>query len=504
MLHLCNATVYDGTGADPQQGDLLIDGMRIVAVGRFMPPAQAQKIDLCGQAVAPGFIDLHSHSDLHVLDANLAKTRQGVTTEVVGNCGFSAFPHCGCPDEVGAYNNGILSSTHTFASLREYRTALSGPQVPAHIETLVGHGTLRTAALRKNPALHGKALTVELCRLLDQALGEGAAGFSTGLMYAPGATAPLSELQELCTVTAQHGKLYATHMRSYSWELEAAVDEQLQLARSSRCRLQISHLQAAGRANWHRQQASLHAIECAHAEGVDVAFDAYPYLAGSTVLSQLLPQHVWERGFASYSEHIAAPDVRRELASWLDTHTAQRWCDILISSHAPFPSGEQLARQNIADYAEAHQISGGEAILDLIERSQGQINIIAFNQSEENLRQLLTHPLAAVISDGLYTDGIPHPRLYGSFVHWLGYYVRQLNWLSLPQAIYKITGFPASRLGLRDRGRLTAGSLADIVCFDPAEIASPATYETPRACPTGIRAVYRNGTQIYPAVQPAG
>jgi dihydroorotase/N-acyl-D-amino-acid deacylase len=504
MILLHNAQLYDGQGSDAEYGSVLIDGDRIAAVGHFPVPSQAQAIDLHGLALTPGFIDLHSHSDAKLLDGDPAKTLQGVTTELVGNCGFSAFPHCGHPHAVGSYNDGILCDTRTFSSAAEFLLETRGPQVRAHVETLVGHGTLRTAALESDPLLRGPALTAALCALLDQAFAEGAAGFSSGLMYAPGATAPAEELEALCAVVARHGKLYATHMRSYSWELEDAVAEQIRLARHSGCRLQISHLQAAGQANWHRQQKALDSIEAARAEGIDVAFDAYPYLAGSTVLSQLLPQQIWEQGFTSYRQSTADPAARRELAQWLQSHTPQRWTDIHISAHTPLAGGEDLTGQTVAAYADGRQIGPAEAVLELIERTAGQISIVAFNQSEENLLQLLTHPLSSVISDGLYSRGTAHPRLYASFVSFLGYYVRQLGWLSLSQAIYKITGFPASRLGLSDRGKLSVGCLADLVCFDPAKIGSPSTYEIPCANPIGIHSVYRNGIQIVPTVQPAG
>lgn len=504
MFLLRNAQIFDGNGGDAFHGDLLIDGDRIAALGSFDAPPGTPSIDLHGLALAPGFIDLHSHSDAKLLDGDPAKTLQGVTAELVGNCGFSTFPHCDCPEDVGAYNDGILCDRRTFSSAAEFLSATRKPTVLAHVETLVGHGTLRTAALSCNPELRSEALTEELCRLLNLALNEGAAGFSSGLMYAPGATAPHKELVALCKVVSQHNKLYATHMRSYSWELEAAVEEQLALARESGCRLQISHLQAAGQANWHRQRNALDAIETAHAEGIDVAFDAYPYLAGSTVLSQLLPQDFWEHGFRTYQKKIASKAMRSELVEWLKTHTAQRWTDIHISAHAALTEGDNLTGQTVAEYAEERKLDPAEAVLDLIERTAGQINIVAFNQSEENLRELLTHPLSCVISDGLYSRGMPHPRLYGSFVSLLGYYVRQLNWLSLPQAIHKITGFPANRLGLLDRGRLSVDCLADIVCFDAATIGSPSTYAIPHANPTGIHFVYRNGVQILPSVQPAG
>jgi dihydroorotase/N-acyl-D-amino-acid deacylase len=504
MILLHDALLYDGEGREPECGDLLLDGDRIAAVGIFSAPPSAHIVPLHGLAVAPGFIDLHSHSDAKLLDGDTAKTLQGVTTELVGNCGFSAFPDCGCPREVGAYNEGILCDERTYAGAAEFLREARGSLALAHVESLVGHGTLRTAALRRNPALAGEALTAELCSMLDEALAEGAAGFSSGLMYAPGATAPLEELEALCKVVARRGKLYATHMRTYAAQLVEAVDEQIGLARRSGCRLQISHLQAVGPANWHRQRAALERIEMAHAEGMEIAFDAYPYLAGSTVLSQLLPQSVWVDGYASYLASVHDAGARSQLAEWVRANTAQRWADIHISAHAPVDNGEDLAGQTVAGYAERQGISPAEAVLELIERTRGQIGIVSFNQSEENLRESLTHPLSSIVSDGLYSHGTPHPRLYGAFAQFLGHCARELGWLTLPEAIRKITSLPADRMGLRDRGRLAVGCRADLVCFDPQQIASPATYDAPRARPIGIHAVYRNGVEIVAGTHPAG
>lgn len=504
MLLLKDALIVDGLNTPRSHGDLLIQDERIVAVGSLVAPCEATVVDLAGRVLAPGFIDLHSHSDAKLLDGNPVKTLQGVTTEVVGNCGFSIFPNCGAEGAVGAYNDGILCDVRTFARAADFLAACNQHSRNAHVESLVGHGTLRTAALALKPHLHGAALSEFLCDLLEEALLEGAAGFSSGLMYAPGATAPTEELEALCSVVARHNKLYATHMRSYSWTLEEAVEEQLHLARKTGCRLQISHLQAAGQLNWHRQQHALDAIESAFAKGIDVAFDCYPYLAGSTVLSQLLPQEIWVEGFESFTTRIASDAARNEVSRWIENNTAQRWADIFISAHAPLESGQSLLQTTIAQFAEQEAVEPGEAVLRLIERTRGDINIVAFNQSEENLRQLITHPLSSIISDGLFSRGIPHPRLYGSFVSLLGYYVHQCGWLSLEEAVHKITAAPAARIQLVDRGRLAKGCVADLVCFDPEHVSSPANYANPRALPFGIHSVYRNGKEILASVQPAG
>jgi dihydroorotase/N-acyl-D-amino-acid deacylase len=495
-IFLRDGLIFDGTGAAPCVASILVRDGRIAEFGEMEPPPGVPVFNASGLAVSPGFIDLHSHSDLKTLDCDQAKALQGVTTEVVGNCGFSAFPTGGHAGIVGSYNEGILGDSRGFASATEFLVASRRFSRMAHIETLVGHGTLRTAAIAQAPGISGQRLTEILCAMLDEALSEGAAGLSSGLMYAPGATAPREELEALCLVVARHGKLYGTHMRSYSWQLIESLDEQLDLARRTGCRLQISHLQAVGRANWHKQQLALNRIEAARATGIDVGFDAYPYLAGSTVLGQLVPQEAFEEGFGTFERLLSSPSQRANLEESLRSQTAQRWCDILIAAHAPLPNGENLEGVSIEQIARQRSVAPEAAVLDLLLETHGKINIIAFNQSESNLRALLTHPLCSVITDGVYVKGTPHPRLYGTFPFFLGSLCRDRGWLSLQEAIRKITSLPASRLGLLDRGRIAKGLVADLTVFDPEHITAAATYSDPCLPPMGIRLVLRKGLPL--------
>jgi N-acyl-D-amino-acid deacylase len=501
MLLLQDCTLYDGSGEPPRMGNLLIRDGHIAAVGLVEIPTGAEVLALRGLAVAPGFIDLHSHSDIQSLEGDMAKAQQGVTTELVGNCGFSAFPNAGCAAEVGAYNLGILSATRTFASARDFLAAAKSDQASAHLESLVGHGTLRTAVRTRYPEADRNKLIELEAALLEQAFSEGAAGFSSGLMYAPGASAPREELEALCAATARHGKLYATHMRSYSWQLLESIDEQVTLARTAGCRLQISHLQAVGKANWHKQPEAIARIEAAQDEGIDIGFDAYPYCAGCTVLEQLVPQQALEYGFAPFARQLADRAYCRSIEQALREQTAQAWTDIYIAFHGPLSSGRDVAGQTIAQIAETWAQEPEAVVIDLLLESAGHVNILSFNQSEPNLRAALTHPLASVITDGIHLGDHSHPRLYGTFPHLLGELCRQHRWMPLETAIRKITALPASRLGLADRGRLAVGCRADLVVFDSAAIGSASSYESPRHSPTGIRHLYRAGRQIDLTVQ---
>ncbi len=492
LLLLANATLIDGTGAPPHHGNLLIRDGRIAAMGIFEAPADVFRVDLRGKVLAPGFIDLHSHSDVKVLEDRREKSQQGVTAELVGNCGFSPYPCGHHADVVQEQNTGILHSSALWPTAAAYLRDARTHSHLIHVESLVGHGTLRSAICGRHSGPASEQQMQALESALDEALADGASGFSTGLMYAPGSQAPFEELQRLCAVVSRRGKLYTTHMRSYSWQLLESIDEQLALARNTGCRLQISHLQAVGRANWAKQSAALEKIEQARAEGIDVAFDSYPWLAGSTVMTQLLPQSALDGGLPALLERLAHAEIRRDLIKALHEETAQGWNDILVSSLAS-DANRILIGRSLEEIAATRSIDPATLILDLILEEHGHINIIAFNQSEPNLRQLLTHPLCSVISDGFYVDGRPHPRLYGTFPAFLGDYSRDREWLPLEEAVRHITSAPADRIGLTDRGRLATGFVADLTIFDAGTIASRATYDQPERSPLGIEAVLRAG-----------
>jgi dihydroorotase/N-acyl-D-amino-acid deacylase len=338
--------------------------------------------------------------------------------------------------------------------------------------------------------------------LLDEALSAGAIGLSTGLMYAPGSTAPFEELERLCRVVARRGKICASHIRSYFAGLPQAIEEQIELARRTGCRLQISHLQAVGAKNWHLHQQALDMIEAAKQEGIDIAFDCYPYIAGSTVLTQLLPDWSLEGGLPGLMQRLMNASERDRIASETMDSLAWEWRDIYISS-VQNPADRPTIGKNLQELSEVRGIPPVRVVLQLLTDNEGSINMVSFNQSEENLRKSLQHRLSLIITDGFYVKGRPHPRLSGTFPLLLGTFVREKRWLTLEDAVRKITGFPAERFSFAGRGLLKPGYTADVTVFDAGKIASPASYDRPEEPPVGIRWVFRNGKVLEEAAQPA-
>ena len=495
---LTRGKIVDGSAAPPVAGDVVIQGGRIVSiespgvgVSDATRNAEYTVVDCSGCVLAPGFIDAHSHSDLQVLKNGTEKLLQGVTAEVVGNCGFSAYPMPHDAQVLRDFANGILCGDNTWgwSSAAEYLASARHSKV-ATVTSLVGHGSLRIKVMG-NTTREATGVELEaMSGLLDQALAEGAAGLSSGLMYAPGSGASSAELTALARVVARRGGVYATHMRSYSAGLVDAVQEQITIAEGSGCRLQISHLQAAGEDYWPLQQMAIDAIEQASMRGVDVAFDAYPWLAGSTVLTQVLPQSALEGGTAALLSRLRDPAQRQAIGRHIKPEA--RWNGVVITSAATHE--DLLVGRSVQEIADERRTDPETAVMDILLEQEGNVNIVEHCQSLENLHALLAHPLAVVITDGVYTRGRSHPRLYATFPLLLGDLVRERKWLSLEEAIHKVTGRPAQIFNMRERGRIAKGYVADITVFDPGAVRTGATYEKPDVAPSGIRSVYRGGT----------
>lgn len=491
-LVIRGGTVFDGSGADGVRADLAISGDRIAAVGPGLA-AGALEIDARDLAVAPGFIDIHSHADGTLFDDPRAESvvRQGVTTAVVGQDGASHVPRASSADD----NDG-----RGFHSMSDYFRAVdqAGPSI--NLASMVGLGSVRAAVIGEEDRPATDDELQRMTALVTAALDNGACGASTGLEYTPGAFASREELIALCRPLAPRQLPYATHMRNEDDRVLEAVDEAIAIATGARCPLEISHLKAQGPRNWDKLDQIFARIAEAKLQ-IDVAFDRYPYVAYQTTLANLFPAATRDGGtdafLARLSDSSTAGRLRRDALAKVESLGG--WDHVMISSVAD-SSDRPAEGRRMGEYATARGVDPYDLTVALLTRSHGNVGMVGFAMSEGNLERILVHPLSMVCSDGgafalegPAHRGHPHPRGLGSFPRVLGRYVRQRKILTLAQAIHKMSGFAAQRLHLRDRGRLAAGAAGDVVVFDPDTVIDQATFAEPFQYPTGITAVIVNG-----------
>ena len=482
---LRGGTVFDGTGADGRDSDVAISGDRISAIGTALAGRGAVEIDVRGLAVAPGFIDIHSHGDASLAADPRAESviRQGITTIVVGADGSSR--------ATGASANGFAA---LFAKLERLKPA-------PNVASMIGLGAVRAAIVGNDDRRATPAELRMMMAMVERALADGACGASSGLEYTPGAFAPTEELIALCAPLARRGLVYATHLRNEDDKLLDAIAESIAVARGAKCGLQISHLKTQGPRNWSKLDQAFALIDGARTDGIDVAFDRYPYLAYATSLTNLFP--VWARdgGINAFLARLDNPSV----ALRIETETRAKvdliggWDNVQITS-VTSPADRDAEGKRLGAWASSMNKAPYAALVSLIRRNTGSVDMAGFAMSEENLERILAHPRSMVCTDGgaFANDGptrrgSPHPRGAGSFPRVLGRYVRERKTLTLTQAIRKLTSAPADRVRLADRGRLAVAKAADVVVFDPASIADTATFERPFQYPVGISLVIVNG-----------
>ena len=506
-LVLAGGHVIDGTGAPRRRADVGVAGGRIVAIGDLSAVPGAERIDATDRVVAPGWVDLHSHSDLTLLSDGraISKVAQGVTTEVNGNCGMGGVPLPPYVADLTRASNATIDPDRAVAwdwtDLAGYVRALHDTGLALNTAPLIGHLPLRIAVAGEAARPLDAAECRALVAAIDACLDDGAAGVSTGLMYPPAMSADRDELAAIGRAVARHDKLFAIHMRNYSDDLLEAVTEALEVGRASGCRLQISHLAVAGRRNWGKVPRALELIEAARADGVDVAMDIYPYIAGSANLSQLLPVWAQAGGPAAIVERLSSAEERRKIREDWRESLFFGWDEIEVSSSEP--GLEEALGLTVQAVAEAWSMDPNETALDLIARSDNRVQMVAYGRSEDDLRAVLTHPLTSIGSDGLAMDpdgpssaGRPHPRSFGCYPRLLGRYVRDAGLLTLEQAIEMSTSRPADRAGLADRGRIVEGAVADLVVLDPDTIIDAATFQEPTRRPVGVQEVVVAGRRV--------
>jgi N-acyl-D-amino-acid deacylase len=501
-LVLRGAEVFDGTGGPGMRVDVAVTGDRITEVGRNLE-AGSEEIDLRGLALAPGFIDIHSHADLSLLVNPRAESRirQGVTLEVTGQDGGSVGPWS---EEASLATRERYGDRYgvdiDFRDPLGFLDRIDRERPAVNVATMVGNGTVRGLVIGSEDR---PASAAELVRMKDEvrrALQGGCVGLSSGLEYTPSGFADLAELVELASTLQGTGHPYASHMRNEDDRLLGAVEEALQVGSMAGVPVQISHLKAQGQRNYWKQGAALDLIGRARSEGVNALFDCYPYTAYQTGLSNLFPTAARAGGSEAFLRRLRDPEIgpRLERACRDKVALLGDWNSVQIAS-----ANEETAWARgrlLGDLAAERGVDPYELTVRLLEANRGGVGMIGHGMDEDNVSELLAHPLGMMCSDGgAYAPygplavGAPHPRGYGSFPRLLGRYVRERGVLSLEQAIHKITQKPARRLGLEGRGIIARGAFADLVAFDPEAVGDRATFEDPHQYPVGIPLVIVNG-----------
>lgn len=505
-LLLRNASLLDGSGAPARFADVLIGGGRIEAVGKIAGAAgAAEQIDLAGLMLAPGFIDLHTHSDVSLLRDGRAESQllQGVTTEVVGNCGHSCAPIVRGEDAQRLTFGPRAEAQPCWRSFADYLAALEASELAVNVSALVGHAALRTAVMRDPLARAADEEIDAMADLLDRSLDEGAVGLSSGLEYVPGICADARELAALAACVARHGALYATHVRNRDVQYELGIGEAVATARASGARLQVSHIQPKFGAPAHAAERMTAMVDWARAD-VDAAFDVIPHTWAPTAVASVLPAWMHEGGPLQTLARLRDPAARARIKArpnpiWRLVAEG-RWSDIVLLSSS---ANAREQGQTVAEIAASRSVEPFDAVLDLLHEDGEAFAALTWaghNFTDDDIALLLGEPHAGVISDAitLTRDGpLGRLRWSPSSFNWtarfLQRYVRERGALDLPQAVRRLTALPAQRLGLADRGVIREGARADLVVFDAAAVADHSTLAEPNVPPSGFLHVIVNG-----------
>lgn len=505
------ATLVDGTGSPARIADLAVVGGTISQIGDLHETSAHRVIDASGLVLCPGFIDIHTHSDftLPAYPRAISMTAQGVTTQLAGNCGFSPFPLAGdgnhALQEYSAFLDGGLA-WGSWSDAEGYLALIESLPLAANIGFLVGHGSVRMAVMGFDTAVPSPSQLMRMQQLTADAMRAGTFGLSTGLTYAPASSAATDELIALARVAAQFdGAFYSTHLRSEATQFLEALAEAIRVGVEAGLPVQISHFKAVGGTNWSKVAEALQVVKQAVGQGHDVSMDQYPYTAGSTGLAVVLPRWALEGGFDALQRRLADPEqtarIREQIVAQRreDLEQGLREFDPTTIVIASVPPGrlEVFVGLTLEQIAVQRGMPAVDVALDFLREAGSAVLTVIHGQSEDNLREILRHPLTMVASDGWTLDpragGAPHPRNYGTFARVLGRYVREEGVLQLEEAVRKMTSLPAERIGLANRGVLRPGAAADLVLFDPATIADVARFEDPHQFSHGVHLVVVNG-----------
>jgi len=505
-----HAVILDGTGKEGYRADVGLQGGTIAAIDAALPGPAGEELDAAGLVLAPGFIDIHTHTDASIFRYPFAQSKilQGVTTEVTGNCGISYFP---VNDGSRSLLQGDLQMHGAYlppdglnwTDFDQYADRLEKEGIGPNMAPLVGHGALRMAVMGADNRLPSPQELEDMADLLSSLLKQGAWGMSTGLIYPPGTFAGTDELMALAKVLDEHGALYASHIRGEASTLLQSVDEAVRIGRETGVKVEVSHLKAIGRPNWGHGKKALETIRQARLNGVDIAADQYPYEASATTLSVLVPDWAHAGGVSRLLDRLKdrslTPRLLREIESKIDERGGPDRVQVtsLGSTQNMFVSGHTLSW-----LAGEWNTSPQEAVIRLLLAENAAVGAVYFSLSEDDLNAIMSSDIISVGSDGRGLDAegeagrSTHPRSYGTFPRVLGRFARDKKILPLSTAVYKMTGLPASRMGLTDRGMIKPGFAADLVLFNPETINDTADFHHPHRYPDGIKGVWIAGQPV--------
>ena len=513
-----HGTVYDGTGAAGKIADVAILDDRIAAVGDLRAERGRDEVDAAGLAVAPGFINMLSHSETSLIEDGHAQgtLRQGVTLEVFGESSMGPITDQMKREQME--RQGDIKFNILWNTLGGYLDHLEARGISTNVASFVSAATIRANEVGLN---NRPPTAEELERMrghVRRAMDEGAMGLTTALIYIPGVFARTDELVELAKVASQSGGMYISHMRSEGNRLLEAIDETLTIARAAHIRAEIYHLKASGESNWHKLDAAIAKIEAARTEGLEITADMYTYTAGSTGLDAAMPPWVQEGGYAAWATRLKDPAIRARVRREMTT-PSDAWENLMAAAGGEGTllvgfKNEALriyAGKTLAEFARLRSKSIQDTAMDLVVEDGSRVQVVYFLMSEENVRKQIKLPwvsfgsdAASMAPEGAFVKTSTHPRAYGNFARLLGKYVRDEHVIPMEEAIRKLTSFPAATLRIKERGRLEPGYFADVVVFDPKTIGDRSTYEKPHQYATGVKDVWVNGGQVLKDGQHTG
>lgn len=500
-----NATIYDGTGNFPFKADVFISKGKINSICHQLNISdKSPTVDASNLCLAPGFINMHSHSDLEIFKTKklLHAIRQGITTEVIGQDGSSVAPVTDKIVQELTVNMAPLAGTldrpYWWRSFRQYLKAIESSCSLPRIVGLVGHGTIRMCVMGNNLRRPSKSELLRMKELLRTCLQEGAKGMSFGLVYPPGSYAQVEELIELAKVVSEFDGIIMVHMRDEGDHLFSSIEEMAQVAKESGVRLHISHFKALGPKNWGKVKEALNMVSKLRQEGLDIGFDQYPYTAGCTGLKRVVPDWAYEGGEFGFQERLKNTEKYKAILKEVKNHIdiTRGGADKILIASVSKEENHWMSGQRLSDISTKLNLKPEEAALKMLQEDGPSVVAIYFSMDEEDVDSLITSPLQTICTDGIVGEH-PHPRTYGTFPRILGHYCREKKMMTFEEAIRKMTMEPARRLRLWDRGLIREGMSADLVLFDTKDIHAQNSYIEPKKFPRGIKAVWIKGDLVY-------